>query len=147
MNLKAITIHQPWAYAILHLGKNVENRGWFWGQGIGGELAIHAGKTYDWEGEGFINSLNHTVPGNPPMGALVGIVTLTGAHHAMRCTRNALPRNTYCSPWAVGLQYHWELSHPQAIEPIPCRGMQGVWDVPDDAAAILRAAREARTAR
>jgi lambda repressor-like predicted transcriptional regulator len=42
----AISIRQPWAYAILNLGKNVENRTWLPPQRvIGKRIAIHVSKT------------------------------------------------------------------------------------------------------
>jgi hypothetical protein len=48
--MKALSIHQPWAWAILHAGKNVENRSW--PTRYRGPLLIHASKnraTYDQE--------------------------------------------------------------------------------------------------
>ena len=45
MTLPAISIRQPWAWAILYAGKDVENRTWqlperFWGQ----DILLHAGQ-------------------------------------------------------------------------------------------------------
>ena len=40
--MKAISIRQPWAYAILHLGKRVENRDWRGPPSYRGPLLIHA---------------------------------------------------------------------------------------------------------
>jgi len=42
--VKAISVRQPWAYAILHLGKRVENRDWR-GCSYRGPVLIHAAKT------------------------------------------------------------------------------------------------------
>lgn len=39
--IKALTIRQPWAHAIFHLGKDVENRSWR--TRYRGPLLIHAG--------------------------------------------------------------------------------------------------------
>lgn len=39
--MKALTVQQPWAWAIIHGGKDVENRTQAWG--YRGPLAIHAG--------------------------------------------------------------------------------------------------------
>src|SRR6478752_931390 len=39
----AISVHQPWAWAILHAGKNVENRSWRTNHR--GPLLIHAAKS------------------------------------------------------------------------------------------------------
>ncbi len=42
MSIRALSIRQPWAWAILHAGKRIENRGWqcFYR----GPLLIHAAK-------------------------------------------------------------------------------------------------------
>lgn len=42
--MKAISIRQPWAHAILHLGKRVENRDWA-GCAYRGPVLLHASKT------------------------------------------------------------------------------------------------------
>lgn len=41
--MKALSIRQPWAWLILHGGKDVENREW--PTAFRGEVLIHAGKT------------------------------------------------------------------------------------------------------
>jgi len=45
--MRALSIRQPWAWAILH-GKDVENRTWV--TRVTGEFLIHASKTFDLEG-------------------------------------------------------------------------------------------------
>ncbi|MET7669386.1 hypothetical protein [Micromonospora luteifusca] len=47
-DLRAITVKQPWAWAIAHGGKNIENRS----RDITyrGRLAIHADKAWAWQG-------------------------------------------------------------------------------------------------
>ena len=42
--MKALTIRQPWAWAIIFDGKDVENRSW--NTSYRGDLAIHAGVAY-----------------------------------------------------------------------------------------------------
>jgi len=48
--MKAISLQQPWAWAILHAGKDVENRRW--NTRYRGPIAIHASAKpqtdYDW---------------------------------------------------------------------------------------------------
>lgn len=41
--MKALSIRQPWAWLILHAGKDIENR--TWRTGVRGEVAIHASST------------------------------------------------------------------------------------------------------
>lgn len=43
--MRALSIQQPWAWAILYLGKRVENRTWY--TGFRGPIYIHAGKKVD----------------------------------------------------------------------------------------------------
>ena len=85
--MKAITIWQPWAWAIAHAGKDVENRTWMPPKSsIGEQIAIHAGKRFDDDAVEFIQSI---VPGGfyddvPECaedcitGAIIAIVTLAG---------------------------------------------------------------------
>lgn len=41
---RALSILQPWAHAIVHLGKTIENRDWRGGCSFRGEILIHASK-------------------------------------------------------------------------------------------------------
>ena len=136
--MKAITVHQPWAWAIIHAGKDIENRSWNWGGT--GELAIHAGKTWDPYGEVFMLRLGIHVPSDDLVsGAIIGVVNVTGVHHANRCTEQfGLPSPKRCSQWATPMSYHWKLDRPRPIEPISCRGKQQLWNVPEDAEALIR---------
>lgn len=43
-DLRALSIRQPWAWAILHAGKGIENRDWT-GCSYRGPLLLHAGKS------------------------------------------------------------------------------------------------------
>lgn len=50
--MRALSIRQPWAWCIVNGHKTVENRDW--NTNVRGDVAIHAGKTYDEDGEHFI---------------------------------------------------------------------------------------------
>jgi hypothetical protein len=41
--MKCVSLHQPWAWAVLHAGKKVENR--TWATRHRGPLLIHAART------------------------------------------------------------------------------------------------------
>lgn len=45
--MRILTVRQPWAWAIIHGGKDVENRPRNIAGGYRGPVAIHAGRTYD----------------------------------------------------------------------------------------------------
>jgi hypothetical protein len=112
----ALTIRQPHASAILHLGKDVENRRW--DTPHRGLVAIHAGKSLDgtappWMGEALESPL--------PLGHVIGVVELTDvvSHKS--------------SKWARRDHFHWLLGNVRALsEPIPCRGQQGLWSLPPE---------------
>jgi len=44
----ALSIQQPWAWAIIHGGKDVENR--TWPTKFRGRFLVHASRKFDWEG-------------------------------------------------------------------------------------------------
>jgi hypothetical protein len=114
----ALTVRQPWAWAIIHAGKDVENRSW--PTEHRGPLAVHAGKA-EWRGDAICLMLDGIVL--PPedeliRGAVIGIVDVVD------CVRN------HDSPWADDGQYHWVLHNPRALSrPMPLRGQQGLFAV------------------
>lgn len=101
--MKALTVQQPWAWAIIHGGKSVENRTQAWS--YRGPLAIHAGQRLSDRGMespligGALRRLNHVVPegiSHPALvqdyghlwgatihrGAIIGVVDLVDVHYA-----------------------------------------------------------------
>lgn len=129
--MKALTIQQPWAWAIVAGWKPVENR--VWTTAYRGPLAIHAGQTYDGDGEDLIRA---TIPhqdwpdfGALPRGAVIGMATISGI-----CSRflSADPPICGCDPaWQQPGLYHWAVGDSRWLrEPVACRGRQRLWDVP-----------------
>ena len=141
--MRAITIKQPWAYAIVHLGKDVENRDWA-PNNLSGRIAIHAGKTQDEGGYPAIRSiLSLDVEGiwrvaeAAVCGAIIGTIRVVDCHHTS-FTPGGLCEYFGCAPWGMaGSGCHWVLADPRPCEPIPCRGALGLWTVPDDIAARI----------
>lgn len=134
--MRAITVRQPWAWAIVHGGKSPENRTKNIAGPYRGPLAIHAGLTWDLAGAGsplVRDAIERTgapspyAPDTDPtwaVGAIIGVVDLTDVHHAHqdRCA---------CGPWAEPDDWHLCVTNPRPIDPIPARGMLGLW-IPDD---------------
>lgn len=120
-----LSLYQPWAYAVTHLGKRVENRPWApWARVIGQTIALHATKARvdEHAAAAFIANLIHTLPplDSLPRGAIVGTARVAGY-----VTRSD-------DPWFFG-PFGWVLEDVTALaEPIPCRGMQGLWPVPPE---------------
>lgn len=132
--MKALSIRQPWAWAILHAGKDIENR--TWRTPVRGRILVHAAKSMtaaEWGSAlGFMHDISIAKPfpaglALPTMsglarGALVGTVEIADCVDDMREAR---------SPWFTG-DYGFVLRNPVAFDaPIPCRGALGFFDVPD----------------
>lgn len=125
---KAITLHQPWAYAIAHAGKDIENRIWKPPASVVGcRIAIHAGKVLDRDG---LDELQDRAirPTSDELvrGAIVAVATLTGYVKESD------------SPWFTG-PIGWTLEDMTAIDPVPCRGFQGLWNLPPDIKRLINA--------
>ncbi len=119
--MKALTVHQPWAWAIIHAGKDIENR--TWATKHRGPLAIHAGKRKPTraEMEEFREYCFDLMLPDPPekfvFGAIIGTVTL------LDCVTESP------SPWWQG-QIGWKLETPVALrQPLPLSGQLGIFDV------------------
>lgn len=92
--MKALSIRQPWAHAILHLGKRVENRDWA-GCAYRGPILLHASKSlvlrdFDEEIESILDIVKPE-PGPARSKMLDGLAVLTPrstpkSHPARGCT-------------------------------------------------------------
>lgn len=137
--MKAISIRQPWAWAILHAGKRVENRTReLPGKYVGVDLLLHTGKATDEAARAACAAvLGYDPPsfGDLPLGAVVGIVRFDGQTFDVS------------DPWAEpGLQ-HWIIDRVHALpEPVlGVRGMLGFFEPsPEAVDAVDHAARLAR---
>lgn len=124
--MRALTVRQPWAAAIAHGPKRIENRPRpIPAAHLGTTILIHAGLAED------DNALPADMIRAWPrhFGALVAVADLTACHQAARC----------CAPWGFpqnddGTLWHWQLDN---VRPIPhpilgVRGQLGLWTVKDD---------------
>lgn len=137
--MRAITICQPWAWAILAGHKRYENRDWH--TDYVGPLVIHAGKSLAWMDEGlaFIRKQGLAPPPAKelPRGVLLGLVRQTG------CVRTAEAGD----PWAFGPWCH-EYAEPELLRtPIDFRGMLSHFAVPLELVEELLATAELRAER
>ncbi len=120
--MKALSIKQPWAWAIIHAGKDVENRTWF--THYRGPLLIHASKSYDMKGKQWIkNEFGIRVPAALPRGGIVGQVTL--AH----CV-NGSPSHWFQGP------YGFLLEDPKPLPFVPCKGQLMFFEAPEQGVLI-----------
>lgn len=76
--MKAISIRQPWAWAIIRNGKDIENRKWK--TKVRGLIAIHASKQGDYEApKELLNAYNDATKSGDPacqMGGFIGTVEI-----------------------------------------------------------------------
>lgn len=115
----ALTVRQPWAWALVTGRKDVENRSWYTEHR--GLLWIHAStKPADPNAIAWIRARfpHISVPNHYATGALVGNVTLTDC--AVRSE----------SVWYVQPNYAWLVTDGFALRaPVPMRGKQGLWAI------------------
>ena len=167
--IRALTILQPWAHLIVRGRKRVENRTWepaARGLRVGDYLAIHAGTWHTRRGgpiEGWAAALEIARERSlfervPMLAEYERIVTgERGRLYAARCNsyiEQAVPYSAVVGvaqlvgveteapaevdPWWYG-PLGWRLGDVTAIEPVPCRGSQGLWEMPDEVLATVRA--------
>lgn len=118
--LRALSVRQPWAWAIIHAGKDIENRGRHTAHR--GLVLIHAssGMSLDEYAEAHNFMLNRGLPAErlPPAGDLDrgGII---GAAELVDSIDAADARSA--NPWWMGPR-GLVLASPRAIPFAPCRG-------------------------
>jgi len=153
----AITVKQPWAWAIAAGFKDVENRTTNWS--YRGPLAIHAGRHWSRRGEGstlietaWRARIAASIPvaaGQPEFvtGAIIAVVDLADIHPAADYQSS----RTCCEPWGEARYrsadhslrtdvVHLVLRDARRITPpIDCPGALGLWAPPPEVQDLLAA--------
>jgi hypothetical protein len=124
--MKALTVRQPWAGAIAHQTKRVENRTWkLPAKHEGARILIHAGAQLDRHAQVHGEHLD-------VYSAIVAVATITGCHFDDG-------NQVCCSYWAQPNLYHWELSDVVTLpKPVPASGALGFWTPDDDVLAAVQ---------
>ena len=131
--MKALSIRQPWAWAIIHAGKNIENRSW--STNVRGRILIHASKYYDRrEHGGDIDDIVHTIGIDdfvyPEDRLDAGFGGIIGTVEIVDCVTD------HDSPWFFG-PYGLVLRNPVALPFTPWKGSLGFFDIPEEEVAGL----------
>lgn len=148
--MRILTVRQPWAWAIIHGGKDVENRT----RNIAGEyrgtVAIHAGLAFD------DNAWDHPVMGAKLTellrrgdevefvpGAIIGVVNLWAVHRDRdggNCCPHRPAGGPGGSPWAERDVWHLCLTEPKPLRTLfPWKGSLGLRELPSDIAEQIGA--------
>lgn len=134
--MRALSIRQPWVWAILHAGKLIENRHWHCH--YRGPVWLHASKW--WNEREVRECLQEDVY---PTATVTGVTLSMSIDEALREVRAQLggivgrARIVGCiqgsrSPWFMGA-HGFVLADVVALPRlIPCRGALGLFDVPSD---------------
>lgn len=140
--MRALTVRQPWAAAISQMGKTVENRGWL--TTYRGLVAIHAGAGVGakWEFADACEMVADRTGLEPQgvakwaaqRGAVVAVARLENVCSASLENAFYAPVNCDCGTWAQSAQRHFLLA-----EPVPAKGALGLWTLPDEVEAAVRA--------
>lgn len=148
--MKALSIRQPWAWAIVHAGKRIENRDWR-GCSYRGPILLHASKW--WRDEDVIDdfrSFRREIPQSvksltlselrAQTGGIVGRARIDGV------IRTDADFAAYAADMHGGVQKNrvwWRggfalvLTDVTPLPFIPCRGALGLFDVPDSFGVAL----------
>ncbi|KQR97674.1 MAG: hypothetical protein J0I33_07650 [Microbacterium ginsengisoli] len=145
--MRILTVRQPWAWAIIHGGKDVENRTRNIAGSYRGPVAIHVSgrfaedvdspalddATERWHDQPEADCNRH--PWRLNVGKTIGLVDLVDVHQGADCWDTP----SFCSPWADG-PWHLSLANPRPlIEPIPFKGALGLRHLDDDTTARILA--------
>jgi hypothetical protein len=118
--MRALSVRQPWAWAIAQSIKTVENCSWRTLRR--GPLVIHANKSW----RSCPGHYSELLPGLPPVkqldsGALVGVVKVSDCVPVADVTGDPFATGPWC----------WTLCSAVEIQPVPFRGQVGLFHVPD----------------
>ena len=116
-SVRCLSVRQPWAWAIVHAGTDVENR--TWATKYRGPLLIHAGLRMDDDDCLALSDRigEAALPEEVPLGGIVGVVDLVA------CVQDSRSR------WAVTGAWHWVLANPKPLPFRALRGQRGLWEV------------------
>lgn len=130
LQMKGLTIHQPWAWFIESQHKLYETRSWTtrWR----GPVAVHAGRTWnnqtrDWAQMTAL-SLGIEVPNELALGAIVCVCKLTAVYRTEELLPHLSLKERKLGNYEAG-RYAWRLEVQEVFSvPVFCAGNQGLWD-------------------
>ena len=129
-----LSVRQPWAWALLHGGKTIENR--TWSTRYRGRIWIHACMREN--RDEIEEAVRRVAQGwkcnsrrafehyreHDQRGAILGSVALTNCQRLDEVNPN---NPLHCSPWVGSMPWLWLVEDPEPREPWPTPGRQRLW--------------------
>lgn len=122
MEIKTLSIKQPWAWAIIHAGKDIENR--TWRTSFRGKVLIHASNSFDEKAYDhlYANKEKYGIKLMPTKeymiknsGGLYGLVEITAIRRGVQ------------SVWKDKNSFGWILKNPIALKFVEAKGQLGLF--------------------
>jgi len=133
--VRALTVRQPWAAAIAHGPKRIENRPRrIPANQLGATLCLHAGAADDRTPRPSSQVPRALTDGMTEWPryrkAIIAVFNVVGCHKDIGC----------CRPWGFPDSWHWEIGDVRLLpEPVlGVRGQLGLWTVSDDILAAVQ---------
>ena len=151
--MRILTVRQPWAWAIIHGGKDIENRVRNIAGDYRGPVAIHVAKQHEpTQAAEAVKQITgqrpQTMKNFLPVdgGHIIGLVDLVDVHNCSKITgcidsnEHSDMRRIICSPWAEVHGTHMVLANPRPLaKPIPYRGALGLRRLDEETIAQILA--------
>lgn len=144
---KALTLIAPWGQSIVHGDKRIENRGWLPHEDVRGELVgLHCGKKTN---PNAVRALRqdglHDFDDDLHFpGTIIGAARVIGVvndyladWYVDEHPGDDRVDELRASPWFTG-EYGWVLDDVVAYQPVPARGMPGLWKIDDSVQQQIR---------
>lgn len=148
--MRALSLWQPWATALFDPNlKAHETRGWAAHQNvIGQRVAVHAaarpvpvGLAVEGAGTVLVSRYGPNWRTDLPRGALLGTVVIVDCRPTAALVDQAEPLHRLdrlFGDWGPG-RFAWRVADPRILaEPIPWKGKQGWFQVPDELFEVLK---------
>lgn len=136
---KALSVRQPWAWAVARGHKDVENRSWT--TTYRGKLLVHASMRVDLRAceSALIREAGWSA--DDPLAAIGAIVAVVEIHEVCAASIEADDVRCACGAWAAPGHYHWQLVAQRPLHhPVLATGRLGLWQPSDELLAAVDAA-------
>jgi hypothetical protein len=137
--VRALSVRQPWAWAIARGHKPVLNRSC--DTDYRGPVAIYASLRADQglaESHAIREAASAAWDPADPMTAIGGIIAMVSLEGVCAAATSAGSGGCGCGEWASAGAYHWQLADPRPLRwPVLALGRPGLWDLAPEVATAL----------